>query len=206
MRTNGGKINKLLIILFIQSFIAIPANGMFVGNKGSSVLQRKLAKQMMQKPNQVAIDCYGRCYSSRNSSRKIFHHKFSFSSVRFLKCASLGFGFVGTSILIYKFSNAIGTMFAKILIENHKTNKRIDEIYKSIDSNGHYSKYKYKNECKKLNQQLLKEKTLREQELEKNITLRNHIKTNNHNNALAVAAIAAVIPITVMVNLFKEYL
>ncbi len=54
MKTNGGKINKLLIILFIQSFIVIPANGMLSGSKVASAwLQRALAKQIMQKPQVV---------------------------------------------------------------------------------------------------------------------------------------------------------
>ena len=54
MKTNGGKINKLLVILFIQSFIvATSANGMFLGNKGGYLLRRELVKQIMQKPQVV---------------------------------------------------------------------------------------------------------------------------------------------------------
>ncbi len=56
MKTNGGKINKLLIILFIQSFIvAIPASGMLSGSKVASAwLQRALAQRIVKKPNRVA--------------------------------------------------------------------------------------------------------------------------------------------------------
>ena len=42
MTINGGKINVLLIILFIQNFVAIPANGMLLNRMGSILLRTVL--------------------------------------------------------------------------------------------------------------------------------------------------------------------
>ncbi len=206
MKTNGGKINKLLIILFIQSFIvAIPANGM--------LLRRVLAKQIMPK-SRVTIDFNRHHYSSG----KNFRYKDFFCS------ENVFLVFYATCMPLYGCLLGMGAFEIFTLInKKNEVTRSIETKLDRLNANDSYNNgkyYKYKNKSKKhkkklenvnkklrlLNQQLLEEKTLHDKELEKNAILRDHIKANNHNNALAVAAIAAVIPITVMVNLFKEYL
>ncbi len=212
MKTNGGKINKLLIILFIQSFIvAIPANGMLSGSKVASAwLQRALAKQIMQKPQVVDNVFFNKQQQFvRNLSTKKLLNACRRINPDYFQFIAYGIFFLDICMWssMYFSERKNHNEAHKDYMEAHKKYMdKWDELtdYKR-DANKKLRLLKEdsEKELKVLNQQLLEEKTLRDKELEKNTTLRNYIKTNNHKNGLVIAAVAAVIPGTVIVQLLK---